>query len=116
MTLYPTIIFKVGDAKPIDYQCTTWDAMEQQMTPYDLTNCDVYFTMWDSNSNVIIDNAPATVDIATSGWVYYEMDSLYTATADMYRFVFSVEDSTGHTLNFPEYDVQSFLVLGDGYM
>jgi len=86
------------------------------MVPYDLTSCNVYFSMWDSESNVVIDNAPATVDIAVSGWVYYEMDSLYTATADMYRFVFSVEDASGHVLTFPEYDVQSFLVLGDAYM
>ena len=120
MTLYSSIVFKVGDKKPIDYQCLTWDSLEQQMVPYDLTNCDVYFDAWDSNGNILIDRSPATIDTTSTGWVYYdnadEMYTYLTATADMYRIAFEIEDNGGHTLMFPEYDVQSFLVLGDGYM
>lgn len=112
----PTIRFKVGDDKNLDFQCLTWNEELQQMSPFNLSGYDVTFSMYTTDGGVVTLNEFASIDEAINGWVYYRMrDSVETATADMFRGKFRATKDE-EVLYFPEYEVQWIYVFDDTFM
>ena len=109
-----TIVYKVNDTIPLQYEIAEWNIDTQGNEASDLAGKTVTFSMIKNGSTEwAIEDQPCSVVNASSGLVEYAFGSTETTTPGMYRCVFKVINSVGKVSSFPEYDVQWLWIMDD---
>jgi len=111
-----TIVYKKDDTVPLQYTIEEWNIDTQGTEPFDLSNSDVTFSLFDTDAVAIIEDQPCSVVTATEGLVEYAWATGETDTAGMYRAIFRVINSEGKVSTFPEYDIQWLWIVDDSKM